>query len=358
MPRFSMRRILTGVLVAGSLACHDERTAAGDARVRDDFGAAIDTAAESARRIVSLNPATTELLFALGAGELVVGRSVWDQWPVDARAVESVGPGLQPNVEAVLARRPDLVVLYASADNRAAAERLAAAGVSVLALKIDRIDQHQRATRILGALTGRRARADSLVGALTHTIDSVRTATAGLPRPRVFWHIWGQPLITIGRGSYLHELLEIAGAENIYADLATESPPVSLEDVVRRDPDVILAGPVNARILTSDPRWQAVRAVREGDIAIVDTTLVGRPSVLLGDAAVHLADLLHPKQNDRRRISELRETGKGKRETELRETGNGTAGARLTNRSAGSPEVRGVEIEPRFAGWGTHEPID
>jgi ABC-type Fe3+-hydroxamate transport system substrate-binding protein len=298
MPRFSLRRTLIGVVAAVALACTSERAPVADALVRDDFGTAIDTAAVAARRIVSLNPATTELLFALGAGQLVVGRSVWDQWPVEARAVESVGPGLQPNVEAVLARRPDLVVLYASADNRAASDRLRAAGVPVLALKIDRIDQHLRGTLILGALTGQQARADALAQSLIQTLDSVRTATAGLARPRVFWHIWGQPLITIGRGSFLHELLEIAGAENIYADLATESPPVALEDVVRRDPDVILAGPVNAAALSSDPRWQAVRAVREGDIAIVDTTLVGRPSVLLGEAAIHLARVLHPVQQE------------------------------------------------------------
>jgi ABC-type Fe3+-hydroxamate transport system substrate-binding protein len=110
----------------------------------------------------------------------------------------------------------------------------------------------------------------------------------------VFWHIWSQPLITIGAGSFLHELLDIAGAENVYADMPAVSPPVSLEDVVRRDPDVILAGPVNEATLTSDPRWQAVRAVREGRIAVVDTTLVARPSVMLGAAAAHLATLLHP----------------------------------------------------------------
>lgn len=311
MPRFSLRRTLIGAVVAVALACQAER-APTNASVRDDFGTAIDTSAAPAQRIVSLNPATTELLFALGAGPTLVGRSMWDQWPVEARAVESVGPGLQPNVEAVLARRPDLVVLYASSDNQPAAERLTAAGVRVVALKIDRIDQHLRATRLLGALTGHRSRADSLAESLSRTLDSVRTATATLPHPRVFWHIWGQPLITIGTGSYLHELLEIAGAENVYADIRAVSPPVSLEDVVRRDPDVILAGPVNAATLRKDPRWQAVRAVREGDIAIVDTTLVGRPSVLLGEAAIHLARLLHPG-------TATAGNGKG-------ETGNGTAG--------------------------------
>lgn len=320
MTRFLLARVLIAIVVVASAACSDGRERTTDrTEVVDDFGFGIDTTAPPASRIVSLNPATTELLFALGAGEQVVGRSMWDEWPEEARSVESVGPGLQPNVEAVLAKRPDLVVLYASADNRAAAERLTAAGVEVLALKIDRIDQHQRATQILGALTGHRRTADSLVRSVAHTIDSVRTATADLRRPRVFWHIWSQPLITIGHGSYMTELLEIAGADNVYADIAQVSPPVSLEDVVRRDPDVILAGPVNAAQLRTDARWQAIRAVREGRIAVVDTTLVGRPSVSLGKAAAHLAAVLEPFRPDRR-------AGNGKRDSSAsgnRESGSG-----------------------------------
>jgi ABC-type Fe3+-hydroxamate transport system substrate-binding protein len=112
----------------------------------------------------------------------------------------------------------------------------------------------------------------------------------------VFWHIWNRPLITIGGGSFLNELLEIAGAENVYAEFPAVSPPVSLEDVVRRDPDFILVGPVNSAELRRDPRWQALRAVREGGMAVVDTNLVGRPSVMLGAAAAHLAHLLHPAE--------------------------------------------------------------
>jgi ABC-type Fe3+-hydroxamate transport system substrate-binding protein len=293
MPRFSLRPALFAIVALVALSCRGDRAELPDP-ARDDFGTLIDTAAPPATRIVSLNPATTELLFAIGAGTALVGRSVWDYWPEAARAVPDVGPALRPNVEAVLARRPDLVVLYASEDNRAAGERLQAAGVRVIALKIDRIAHVDRALRLFGAVTDRAPRADSVARAITATLDSVRMATAGLPRPRVFWHIWSQPLITIGAGSFLHELLDIAGAENVYADMPAVSPPVSLEDVVRRDPDVILAGPVNEATLTSDPRWQAVRAVREGRIAVVDTTLVARPSVMLGAAAAHLATLLHP----------------------------------------------------------------
>src|SRR5205085_9106592 len=106
------------------------------------------------RRIVSLNPSTTELLFAIGAGNRLVGRTTYDMWPVAARAVQDLGPGLRPNVEAVLAAHPDLVVLYASDDNRDAARRVRAAGVATAAFRVDRIADFERVTIALGALTG------------------------------------------------------------------------------------------------------------------------------------------------------------------------------------------------------------
>jgi ABC-type Fe3+-hydroxamate transport system substrate-binding protein len=122
----------------------------------------------------------------------------------------------------------------------------------------------------------------------------VRAATAGLARPAVFWHIWDAPLITIGAGSFMNELVDIAGARNVYADIVSPSKAISLEDVARRDPEFILAGPIGARRIAAEPRWRIVRAVRENKVLIVDTVVVARPSVKLGEAAVSLANLLHP----------------------------------------------------------------
>jgi ABC-type Fe3+-hydroxamate transport system substrate-binding protein len=122
----------------------------------------------------------------------------------------------------------------------------------------------------------------------------VRLATRGAAQPKVFWHIWDSPLITIGSGSFMSELVDIAGAKNVYADINGPSGPISLEDVARRDPDFILAGPIGAAHIESDPRWRIVRAAREKKILVVDTLLVARPAVRLGEAAVSLARLLHP----------------------------------------------------------------
>jgi iron complex transport system substrate-binding protein len=259
----------------------------------DDFGDTVPSRL-AARRIVSLSPTTTELLFALGVGDRVVGRTRWDSYPDSARLVPDLGDGLRPNVEAVLAARPDLVVLYASADNRAAASTLRGAGVATLSLRVDRVEEFRRAARLLGALTGAEARARAVVDSVDATLARVRAATAGRPRPTVFWHVWDAPLITIGRGSFMTELVETAGGKNVFGDLPDPSPQVAFEELLRRDPDVVLAGPEGVARLRADASWRRTRAVRAGRLLVVDTALVGRPGVRLGEAAVSLARLLHP----------------------------------------------------------------
>ena len=265
------------------------------AAARDDFGDPIRIG-PAPTRIVSLNPATTEILFTLGAGSRVIGRTQYDMWPDSARLVPAMGGGISVNVEAVLGTHPDLVLLYASQDNRSAAERLRAAGVNTVSLKVDHISDFRRTTQLLGAILHDSTRARIVIDSVQHTLDSVRLATKNDPKPKVFWHIWDAPLITIGSGSFMSELVDIAGATNVYADITGPSGPINLEDVARRDPDFILAGPIGAAKIESDPRWRIVRAAREGKILVVDTVLVARPAVRLGEAAVSLARLLHPTQ--------------------------------------------------------------
>jgi len=159
---------------------------------------------------------------------------------------------------------------------------------------MDHIAQFKGATGLLGAVLHDSARAQTVIDSVQHTLDSVRRATATLPHPKVFWHIWDSPLITIGSGSFMNELVEIAGARNVYADIQGASGQIALEDVARRDPDFILAGRDGSRQINSDPRWRIVRAARAGKIIVVDTGVVARPSVRLGEAAVSLAEALHP----------------------------------------------------------------
>jgi ABC-type Fe3+-hydroxamate transport system substrate-binding protein len=288
----AVRRLVVVFALALAACGRDGRRAA--AQGTDDFGDSL-VLRGTPRRIVSLNPSTTELLFAIGAGPRVVGRTTWDLWPEAARAVPDLGNGLRPNVEAVLATRPDLVLLYASDDNRDAARRLRAAGVLTAAYRFNRIADFVRVTTALGRLTGDTAAARRTVDTVQATLARVRAATASLPHPTVFWPLYDQPLLATGGGSFLNELVDAAGGRNVYGFMPEPSPRITFEDLVRRDPDVILASPdARARYLV-DPRWRTLRAVREGRLLPVDTTLVLRPGPRLGEAAVSFARLLHPE---------------------------------------------------------------
>ncbi|MBW7934005.1 MAG: ABC transporter substrate-binding protein [Gemmatimonadaceae bacterium] len=270
-----------------------------DAPIVDDFGDTLRLA-RPATRIVSLNPVISEALYAVGAQARLVGRTRWDAAPPEIHTVPDVGDGLSPNVEAVLARRPDFVVLYAAEANRAAATAFRRAGVPTLALRTDRIADFARAMHALGVALGDSSAVHAVVDSVARSLRAVAALPARTPPVSVFWHAWDAPIITIGAGSYLDELVARVGARNVFADLRQPSPQVTLESIAERNPDFVLAGPRAAVRLRADPRWRAVAAVREGRVLVIDTALVGRPGVRMGEAARALRALLDSAVGARR----------------------------------------------------------
>lgn len=273
------------------LAACTSRPAAPSLSVTDDWGRPVALAAP-ARRIVSLAPAFTELLFRLGLASRVVGRTHFCEWPPAARAVPDLGNGIGPDVEAVAARKPDLVLLYASAADRAAADRLAALGIATAVLQLDRSDDLRRVARAIGTLAGVRPAADSFVAAFDSSLHAVTAAVGPGRRPRLYVDAWASPPMTVGRGSYLSEVIRAAGAENVFDDVAASSVTVSLEAIAARDPDAILyLAPDTSRApdLASRPGWRVLRAVRLGRVLVVDGSLYDRPSPRMPLAAADLA---------------------------------------------------------------------
>jgi iron complex transport system substrate-binding protein len=230
-----------------------------------------------AHRIVSLSPAVTELLFALGAGDLVVGRTTWCDYPPEVRRVPSVGDGLNPDLEAVIAARPDLVVLYRSALNETAADQLERLGIAALLVTQDRLEDLAEAARLLGRLTGRETAGDSLAGA----IAQVLAAPASPLGIRLALIAWDNPPMVIGGGSYLDQLATLAGARHVFHELGSAAV-VSLETIAARDPDVIVV--LSDSATGKEPEfarrapWQVIRAVRERRFVTLAGTLFGRPS--------------------------------------------------------------------------------
>jgi len=253
--------------------------------VIDDAGRPV-ALGQPARRIVSLSPAVTELLFALGAGDRLVGRTTWCDYPPAARQVPSVGDGLNPNIEAVIARRPDLVVLYRSALNETAATQLTRLGIPAVLVRQDRLEDIARAARLLGRLTGAERAGDSLGSELEQLTGSVRPDPEH--RVRVVFVAWDNPPVVIGAGSYLDELAGLAGAANVFHDVGSASATVGLETIVARNPDVIVVLRDSATAeppgFTRRPEWRAVRAVRDGRILYLTGSLFARPNPRAAEA--------------------------------------------------------------------------
>lgn len=264
---------------------------------QDDWHRTVALAAP-ARRIVSLAPATTELLFALGLGDRLVGRTTWCDWPEEASKVADVGNGIGPNVEAVAAQRPDLVLIYPSEANRAAVAQLDGLGIPTAALKQDAIADWRGTVRWVARAAGVSERADSLLADFDRRLAVVARRPATGDRgpetaagPSVFIAVGSNPPIAIGAGSFVSELVTLAGGRNAFGDLRAPSAAVSLEAIVARRPDVVLVlGPDSAvPAVAMRPGWRAIPAVRGGRIIAVDGSEFNRPSPRLPDAVRSLA---------------------------------------------------------------------
>ncbi|MDH3455918.1 MAG: helical backbone metal receptor [Gemmatimonadota bacterium] len=232
---------------------------------------------QGAERIVSLSPSVTELLFTIGAGERVVGRTRWCSDPVAALAVPSVGDGLDPNIELIVAQRPDLVVFYHSAANASAIDQLRALGIATASVRLDRLEDLEPAAMLLASLVGDSSLAGPhLEGLATELAELPTTDTR--PRPRVLILAWDAPPIVIGGGSFLSELVALAGGENVFADLAQPSAAVSIEAIVARRPDLVLLVDDAEPLFAARSEWRVVAAVRDRRFVVVSGTQFSWPS--------------------------------------------------------------------------------
>ncbi|MEZ0335717.1 MAG: ABC transporter substrate-binding protein [Gemmatimonadales bacterium] len=283
----SWRTITLAVVAIG---CRPAATGRAAVAIVDDAG---DTVAVQvpARRIASLIPATTELLFAIGAGDRLVGRTAWCDFPPEAQLVDNLGDGINPNLEAILARNPDLVLLYNSAQHASAAKRLRDLGIPTLRLSTDALSDVDRLAKLFGRLTRHERRADSVSAVFDTALAAASSPPPGR-RPKVLLLVWEQPPMTIGRGSFLNDLVERAGGENVFADVAASSGNVSIEAVAVRNPDLILTTAAGPAAFANRPEWQVVPAVRERRFVHVKGSEFNRPSPRSPSAIRQLAGQL------------------------------------------------------------------
>ncbi|WP_029733724.1 ABC transporter substrate-binding protein [Deferrisoma camini] len=261
----------------------------------DDTGTRVCT--DGSPRIVSLYGAYTEVLWEIGAGDRIVGRTRHDDTVPQLRGVPSVGTGLRPNVEYVLALRPGLVVARAGRAAARAVATLRERGLTVAAFDPRSIDDALGVMERLGVLTGRVAQARELAGRLRAEVDRVRTAVADAPRVRLVYEIRGQPLTVAGTDGLIHDIIVAAGGENAVR-VPKKLLTLDVEALLRLDPEVyvIQEGPMNRNPppLSERPLFRELRAVRAGRVLTVAEREFARPGPGLARAVRTLARFLHP----------------------------------------------------------------
>jgi iron complex transport system substrate-binding protein len=289
----SSRGLGVGVLlVALALSVPAGAAAAFPLRVRDALGRDV-AIARPPQRLISVAPSVTEILFALALDDHIIGVSDADEYPpAGVRSKARVG-GIVLDAERILSLHPDLIVGVASLQ-RAQLERLIRLGLPVLAVDAHSLEETFSQISLLGRATGRAERADRLVRALRRRAALVGQRVGGRARPRVYVEIWGEPPMTAGSGTFIHDLVKRAGGVNLFADLRGW-PQVSPEDILRRDPEVILLTYPGRQLLPRRPGWSRIAAVRRGRIYEVHADLVSRPGPRLVNGLEQIARFLHPE---------------------------------------------------------------
>jgi iron complex transport system substrate-binding protein len=291
----SVVALLGGVLVACAVR--------GEVAVTDDLGERVALAAP-ARRIVSLAPHVTELLFAAGAGAQVVGTVDYSDYPPEARAIRRVGGYSALDFEAILALKPDLLVGWASGNGPDALQRLRQLGIPVFASQPGALPELGATIEKLGALAGTPVAADRAAAEFRARLGALRARYAGRDEVSVFYAIWNRPPITVSDAHLISDVIRLCGGRNVFGRLRALAPTVNEEDVVRADPEAIVASGVGdepPEWLDDWKRWPRLTAVARGNLYVVPPQLIQRATPRVLDGAERLCAALDDARRKRPR---------------------------------------------------------
>lgn len=247
-----------------------------------------------ARRILSLAPHTTELLFAAGAGDQVVGRVRYSDYPPKALAIPIVGDALHLDMEAILGLRPDLVVAWGSGNGQALLRQLTRLGLPLFISEPRRLEDIARDIEALGTLSGHAAEAQRSAAGFLQRRERLAQSYRHSPRRRVFYQLWDQPLITLGGTHLISQLLNLCGGDNLFAGLSALAPAVGLEAVLAANPEVIIKGGADGTDWRKRwRRWPGLAAVQRDALVEVNPDLMQRSGPRILEGAEMLCAQLH-----------------------------------------------------------------
>jgi iron complex transport system substrate-binding protein len=253
------------------------------------------------KKIISLAPNITEILFTLGLDEQIAGVSIHCNFPEKARTKVQVGSYISLDFERILSLKPDLIIATGAGNTRDMVERLEKFGLPTYVIFPKNLEGILLSIDHIGQIVDRRQEASRVIQGIRERRERVIASTRNLPRPGVFLQIGEAPIVTVGKGSFGDDLIRLAGGSNVAGDEKKMYPRFGIEEVLKRAPEVIVISSMNpkadyGKALQEWTRWKTIPAVKNGRLHLIDSDLVDRPSPRIIEGLEEMARVLHPER--------------------------------------------------------------
>ncbi len=272
---------------------------AGERVLLDEAGRRVEVPL-SAKRIISLAPSITEILFALGLRQEIIGVTNFCDYPEEVVTKPRIGGFVNPDVEKIVSLKPDLVIAIADGNRWDTIRRLSDLGFPIYTVDPNGFDGVIQTIRNMGKITGKAEEATTLVQRMMKKKEKVVTLIRFLPRPAVFFQVGDAPVITVGKGTLANDLIRLAGGRSISENEPLRYPPYSTETILSKAPEIIIFSSMDNRKSYSDlirrwQTWKGIPAVKSNSIYVIDSNLVDRPAPRIVEGLEALARMIHPE---------------------------------------------------------------
>jgi iron complex transport system substrate-binding protein len=263
--------------------------------ITDGYGREIEIE-KPAEKIISLAPSMTETIFALGAGDRLVGVTTYCNYPEEAKEIDQVGDFEGPNLESVIEKNPDVVVALAMGDDEKS--KLEDAGITVFLQDPQNLDEVFDNIKKIGTILGLQEEAESLTSNMNAKKDSIVETVSNYDSKKVFYEVWSEPLMTAGPGSILDEMINLSNGENIAYDAESLYPEYSLELLIERNPEVYLTaddGFKTVEDIKNREGYENITAIKENNIYMLHPDIVSRTGPRIIEGLEMIAQAIHPE---------------------------------------------------------------
>jgi iron complex transport system substrate-binding protein len=264
-------------------------------KITDGYGREIELK-KPAEKIISLAPSMTETIFALGAGDRLVGVTTYCNYPEEAKEIDQVGDFEGPNLESVIEKNPDVVVALAMGDDEKS--KLEDAGITVFLQDPQNLDEVFDNIKKIGTILGLQEEAESLTSNMISKKDSIVETVSNYDSKKVFYEVWSEPLMTAGPGSILDEMINLSNGENIAYDAESLYPEYSLELLIERNPEVYLTaddGFKTVEDIKNREGYENITAIKENNIYMLHPDIVSRTGPRIIEGLEMIAQAIHPE---------------------------------------------------------------